>query len=380
MRIGICARTWGEKGGIGAYTRLLLDTMLPLAPKHEFLVFYADESPMGHFAHLGNVTEISVRSKSKLLWDQVATAYHAAKHKVDVIFHPKMSVPLFTDCKTVMVLHGSERFVYPQFSHTSDILYFRTLYRLYLKRATAIISVSHNAAKDLVHFLKIDASKVTTVHLSAAPYFRKIDDCASVETVRRKYNLPERFILNVGLIYPGKNIPNLLRALKRVREHEDVKLVLAGTGRRLYEEDLRQVHELGLQDHVLLPGYVPHEDLVAFYNLADAVVFPSFYESFPAIPLEAMACGCPVVTSPTGGTREAAGDAAVYVDPTDEAELAHAILRVLTEPELRSQLKEKGFQNAKRFSWEKTARETLGVLESLVKSEGLMRCGNVSRG
>ena len=129
--------------------------------------------------------------------------------------------------------------------------------------------------------------------------------------MRRQYNLPRRFILNVGLIYPGKNIPNLLRALKRVREHEDVKLVLAGTGRRLYEEDLRQVEELGLQDHVLLPGYVPHEDLVAFYNLAEAVVFPSFYESFPAIPLEAMACGCPVVTSPTGGTREAAGDAAV---------------------------------------------------------------------
>lgn len=365
MKIAICARTWGEKGGIGVYTRNLLENMLPLAPQHEFVVFYSDKAHLGRFRHLPNVHEIFVPAKAKLLWDQMVTPYYAAKHRVDLIFHPKMSVPLFTKAKTVLVLHGSERFVYPQFSHKSDMLYFRTLYPLYMKRATAIISVSQNAAKDLVHYLNVDPGKVTTVHLAQAPYFRKIDDCASIEAVRRKYNLPNRFILNVGLIYPGKNIRNLLRAVKKVREHEDVKLVLAGTGRRLYQEDLQQVHELGIQEHVLLPGYVTHQDLVAFYNLAEAVVFPSFYESFPAIPLEAMACGCPVVTSPTGGTREAAGDAALYVEPTDEPGLAQAVLRVLTEPKLRSELREKGFQHAKHFSWEKTARKTLETLESL---------------
>jgi len=354
--------------------------MLPLAANHEFVIFYSNKIHIGRFSHLSNVREIFVPAKVKLLWDQVAVPYHAAKHGVDLIFHPKMSVPLFTHCKTVLVLHGSERFVYPQFSHKSDMLYFRTLYRLYLKRATAIISVSHNAAKDLVHFLKIDASKVTTVHLAAAPYFRKIDDCASVEAVRRQYNLPKRFILNVGLIYPGKNIPKLLRALKRVREHEDVKLVLAGTGRRLYEQELQQVRELGLDDHVLLPGYVPHEDLVAFYNLAEAVVFPSFYESFGLISLEAMACGCPVVVSRTGGAPEAAGEGGLYVDPADELSIAEAILRLLTDSKLREELIEKGFQNIKRFSWERTAQKTLEVLESLVKSEGFMPCGNVSRG
>ena len=298
----------------------------------------------------------------------MVTPYYAAKQGVDLIFHPKMSVPLMTKAKSVLVLHGSERFVYPQFSHKSDMLYFRTLYRLYMKRATAIISVSHNAAKDLVHFLNVDPGKVTTVHLAAAPYFRKIDDCASVEAVRYQYNLPKRFILNVGLIYPGKNIPNLLRALKKVREHEDVKLVLAGTGRRLYEQELQQVHELGLEDHVLLPGYVPHEDLLAFYNLAQAVVFPSFYESFGLISLEAMACGCPVVVSRTGGAPEAAGDAGCYVDPADEVSIADAILCILTDAKLRQELVEKGFRNAKRFSWEKAARETLDVFRSVAQS------------
>jgi glycosyltransferase involved in cell wall biosynthesis len=184
--------------------------------------------------------------------------------------------------------------------------------------------------------------------------------------VRTKYQLPERFILNVGLIYPGKNIPNLLRALQQVRREEpDVHLVIAGTGKRMYAGDLAMIQSVELRDAVRMPGYVPHEDLVAVYSLAQAVVFPSYYESFPAIPLEANACGCPVVTSRTGGTPEAAGDAALYVDPDDVAGIAAATLRVLREPALRADMVAKGYQNARRFSWERTARATLDVLESL---------------
>jgi glycosyltransferase involved in cell wall biosynthesis len=367
MKIAICARSSGENGGIGVYTRSLLDSMLPLASDHQFIVFYSSKTDIGRFRHLSNVQEIFVPAKAKLLWDQVVTPYHAAKQGVDLIFHPKMSVPLMTKAKTVLVLHGSERFVYPQFSHKSDLLYFKTLYRLYMKRVTAIISVSHNAARDLIRFWNIDPGKVTTVHLAPAPYFRKLDDCAALEPARRKYNLPRRFILNVGLIYPGKNIPNLLRALKRVREHEDVKLVLAGAGRRLYQDDLKQIRELGLENSVCLPGYIPHDDLVAVYNLAEVVAFPSFYESFGLISLEAMACGCPVVVSRTGGAPEAAGDAGFYVDPVDEVSIADAILRVLTDTKLREELMAKGFRNVKCFSWEKAARETLDVLKSVAQ-------------
>jgi glycosyltransferase involved in cell wall biosynthesis len=368
MKVAICARTFGENGGIGVYTRSLLDSLLPLASNHEFVIFYSNRTEIGRFRHLSNVKEIFVSAKTKLLWDQVVTPYHAAQQGVDLIFHPKMSVPLVTKAKTLLVLHGSERFVYPQFSHKSDLFYFKTLYRLYMKRATAIISVSHNAAKDLIRFWNIDPRKVTTVHLAPAPHFRKLADRAALEAVRRKYNLPQRFILNVGLLYPGKNIPNLLRALKRVREHEDVKLVLAGSGRRLYQDDLEQIRALGLEDSVCLPGYIPHEDLLAFYNLTEAVVFPSFYESFGLISLEAMACGCPVVVSRTGGAPEAAGDAACYVDPADEVSIADAILRVLTDAKLRQELVGKGFRNAKRFSWERSARETLDVLRSVAQS------------
>lgn len=365
MRIGVCVRTWGEKGGIGVYSRSLLEAMVPLEPRHHYCLFFQDGRHLGRFRGHDNVTEIHVPAPDKWSWDQVAVPRRAAREKVDVIFHTKFAVPLFTRRKTVMVLHGSERFVYPQFSTRTDILFFRTIYPFYLRRATAIISVSENARRDIIRFLGIDPEKIRTIHLAPSEGFRRIEDRSVLEGVRRKYSLPGRFILNVGLIYPGKNIPNLLRALKLVRRQEDVKLVIAGTGKRMYRREMALIHDLGLDDAVVLPGYVPHEDLVGVYNLAGAVAFPSFYESFPAIPLEANASGCPVVISRTGGSPEAAGDAARYVDPLDVEGMARAILEVLTDPALREEMIRRGFENVRRFSWPKTARQTLDLLESL---------------
>jgi glycosyltransferase involved in cell wall biosynthesis len=366
MKIAICLRTWGEKGGIGGYTRNLLNELIPLGVDHQFILLYQDDSHVGQFGQYGNVREIYVPARTRGIWDQVAAPYHAMKEGADVIFHTKFSVPLFTRRKTVMVLHGSERFVYPQFSYRSDILFFRTIYPLYLRRASAIISVSENARQDVIRFLNLNPEKVKTIHLAASECFRKIDDAAVLETVRTKYHLPERFILNVGLIYPGKNIPNLLRALQQIRKHEDVKLVIAGSGRRMYKKELAQVRELGLEDAVLCPGYVPHDDLVAVYNLAAVFAFPSFYEGFGIPILEAMACGCPVVTSKTGSGPEVAGEAGLLVEPRHVKDISDGILEVLTNDALRQDLITKGFQQAQHFSWEKTARATLQVLEEIV--------------
>jgi glycosyltransferase involved in cell wall biosynthesis len=362
----VCLRTWGEKGGIGVYSRNLLAAMLPLGGRHEFVLLYSDPSHLGRFADQPNVREVHVRAPDKLTWDQVAVPFLAMRERLDVVFHTKFSIPLVCPCATVMVLHGTERFVYPQFSHRSDILFFRTVYPFYLRRATAIIAVSENARKDVLRFMHLDPARVHTVHLAASGAFHRVEDAARLEAVRTKYGLPERFLLNVGLIYPGKNIPNLLAALKLVRaEAGDIKLVLVGTGKRMYQQDLEMIQGAGLRDAVVMAGYIPQEDLSAVYSLARAMVFPSFYESFGIVHLEANACGCPVVASRGGGSPEAAGDAALYVEPTDVPGIAEATLRVLRDEGLRADLIRKGFENVKRFSWEKTAAETLRVLESV---------------
>jgi glycosyltransferase involved in cell wall biosynthesis len=294
--------------------------------------------------------------------------YYARQEGVDIIFHTKFAIPLPTSRKTAMVLHGTQRFVHPELHQTADVWFFKTIYPYYLRRASLILAVSERARQDVIHYLSLDPHKVTTVYLAASPVFRVIQDDEFLSSIRQKYKLPRRYIVYVGNICPGKNVDRLFKALARVRKDEDVELVVAGTYLWGYQSDLALIPKLGLEGHVHLVGHVPHEDLVALYNLAELMAFPSFYESFGIPTLEAQACGCPVVTCQTGGIPEVAADTALYVDPTDEVGLAKAILRILTEPELCRDLREKGFQNVKRFSWKKTARDTLNKLESLVNS------------
>ena len=368
MKIGICVRTWGEKGGIGVYTRSIVSALAQIDQKNRYILFYKDQAHMGTFREHENIREMYVPAASKWMWDQMTMPYYAKREGVDVIFHTKFAIPMFTRCKTVMVLHGTERFVHPEFHKTADLWFFKIVYPQYLRRASLILAVSERGRQDIIERLNIEPSKIKTVHLAADPVFRVIKDELFLTMIREKYRLPKRFILYVGHIYPGKNIGRLLKAFACVRREQDVDLVIAGSPRWRYQADLNLIPKLDLERNILIIGHVPHEELAGLYNLAEMTAFPSFYESFPAIPLESNACGCPVVISSTGGSPEATGDAAVYVNPLDEQGIANAILRVLSDESLQRDLIEKGFRNAKRFSWEKTGRKTLHALESLVKA------------
>jgi glycosyltransferase involved in cell wall biosynthesis len=289
----------------------------------------------------------------------------ASERNIDVLLHTKMAVPLFAKMKTAMVLHGTERYFYPEFQNFYNELYLKTIYQQYLNKADLIIADAENARKDMVEQAGVDASKVKVAHLAGDEEFHVIEDAEKLEHVKSKYNLPDRFLIFVGHIYPGKNIGRLLGAFAKVRKDEDIALVLVGGMRRKFQDDLSRIEELGLEDCVQLTGYVPLDDLVALYNLAEATVFPSIYECFPAPPLDAGSCGCPVITSNTGGTPESAGDAAEYVDPFDEDDIARGIVKVMTDTAWREELIRRGFENNKRFSWEKTAQNTLDALTAL---------------
>ena len=368
MKIGICARTWGENGGIGVYSRSVIDAIVHLDTRNEYHILYANEAHLGSLASMDRVREVYLPAKGKWMWDQWAVPKYAHREGLDVIFHTKFTIPFLARCKTAMVLHGTERFIHPEFHQTFDLWYFRTIYPQYLKRASLILAVSERGRQDIIEKLGIDGQKIRTVHLAINPIFRVIDDEKILNGVREKYNLPRKFIIYVGHIYPGKNFGRLVKAFALVRSKHNVDLVVAGSPRWKYEADLALVSKLGLENNIHILGHVSHENLVALYNLADLTAFPSFYESFPAIPLEANACGCPVVISCTGGSPEAAGDAALFVDPMDVQDISGAISRVLGDKSLQQDLIEKGFKNVTRFSWEKTARATLDAIEWVVHS------------
>lgn len=373
MKIAICARTWDESGGIGVYTRNLIFNLLRLDRKNRYVLFYANAAHVGQFSGQDNVEEVYVPFRKRLggaqlatlVWDQISVPWQARKRDVDIIFHAKFAVPLLTSRKTVMVLHGTERFFYPQFSSASDILFFRTIYPQYLRKASAIISVSECARADILNLMSLAPEKVNTIYLAPAPIFKVINEKQTLAPVRLKYGISDSFILYVGHIYPGKNIGGLLEAFAMVRRKYDLKLVIAGGYRWKYQKDLRLIEQLGLEKHVQLLGFVTAEDLVGLYNMATLTVFPSFYESFGLTNVEANACGCPLVTSSAGGSPEAAGDAAIYVNPNETESIAHGMFQVLEDQQLRNELIAKGLENVKRFSWQNTAWRTLQVLESL---------------
>jgi glycosyltransferase involved in cell wall biosynthesis len=368
MRIGICARTWGEKGGIGVYTRNVVNAMLDLDKKNEYRILYASEAQIGSIEDTERIREIYLPARGKWMWDQWAVPKFARAENLDVVFHTKFSIPFLAPCKTAMVLHGTERFVHPEFHQRADLVFFKTVYPQYLRRASLILAVSSRARDDIITHLGIDHEKIRVAYLAADPSFRVITDMSLLDSVRHKYRLPERFLLFAGHIYPGKNFSRLLKAFSSVRSSMDIHLVVAGGLRWKYKNDLAELHRLKLTDSVHFSGHVPHGELAAFYNMADATVFPSHYESFGLINVEANACGCPLITSNTGGSPEAAGEAAVYVDPLDTDGIAAAIQRVLTDGVLREELVSKGFENARRFSWEKTATSTLQALEETCAS------------
>ena len=369
MRIGIAIRTWNDKGGIGVYTRNLVPNLLKIDRKNEYVLLCSKNTdlPEDIISH-ENAREVKVPVGSKLIWDEIALPIYAHKERVDIIFHTKFAIPLVTAAKTVMVLHGTERFFYKDFHPKSDRLFFRTIYPYYLKKASAIIAVSDRANQDIVELVDIKSEKVKTVYLAVDPIFRVVEDEKYLKRIRESYHLPDRFILYAGHVYPGKNVGRLFRAFDQVRKQHAVKLVVAGDFRWKFKHDMDQISKLGLNEFIQVTGHVPAEDLVGFYNLAELTVFPSYYESFGLTNVEANACGCPLITSKTGGSPEAAGEAAIYVDPLDVDNIADAISRVLRDPELRKDLIAKGFRNIKRFSWEKSARQTLETFAWLLNA------------
>ena len=363
MKIGVMLRNWGERGGIGVYTSNILKSLFKVDQHNHYILIFNSPRHLGVFSGLPNVTQTVIQAPNKLWWDQISVPRLVKKLGLDLIYNPKLSVPLFAKCRKVLVMHGAEQFAIPHAFKWHDRIYFTIANRLYCKTASAIITPTRTGAHDIVNYMGADRRKVHVIYDAYNERCRLLEN-GDKEIVKKKYSLPDKFILHVGGLTPLKNIGNLLRAYKITSSFTDHRLVFVGFRRWKSAQDLALIDELGLREKVVFPGYIPDEELPAFYNLADAFVFPSLYEGFGIPVLEAMACGCPVITSNTGCSPEVAGGAALLVNPYKPDEIAAAMRQVLTDEGLRRHLIEKGYQRIKDFSWEKSASETLALFES----------------
>jgi len=278
--------------------------------------------------------------------------------RADLYHSPYYLMPYRPGVPTVVTVYDLIPLLFPQHVPPAARLLFRWMTALALRTASQVIVISQATCRDLLTFYHLPPQKVTVIPLAADPAFHP-QSPAEVERVRRKYALPESYLLYLGINKPHKNLGRLVEALSLVPR--PLSLIIAGAWDPRYLEPRQRAEALGLENAVRFLGPVPEADLPALYSGATLFVFPSLYEGFGLPVLEAMACGRPVVCSNTSSLPEIVDEAALTFDPLDVTEMAAKIEKALGNESLREEMKEKSLQQAAKFSWERTARETLEI-------------------
>ncbi len=360
-----------HQGGVRVYTRKLLQALLQLRSGHEFVLLYRNPALVGSYGNEPAVEEVALAARTVVGWDQLAVAAAVKRHRIDVLFNPKYSIPLHAACPSAWVCHGLDWYVMPWASRFMDRLSHRFLVPRYASKAAAIIAVSEITRQHVMEYLHVPPDRVVTVYSGVDDAFRRPVEESRLREIRAKYSLPERFLLYAGAIYPPKNFTRLIQAYARVGPERGIPLVVAGGENRfLSERELLEPEALGISEWVHRPGWVEQEELAGVYTLADALLLPSLFESCGLPVLEAMAAGCPVVTADRYGTKELAENAAVLVDPESVEGIAEGIRRVLDDAALRTRLIVAGRERSARFRWSQCATDTLRVLEQVAPARG----------
>jgi len=312
-----------------------------------------------------NVRRVSLwtPSHNRLEQELLAVEFPLRRLNIDLLHSPDFIPPLRVNgFKSVITVHDLAFLRWPHFMTADSARYYGQVDQA-VERSDAIIAVSESTKDDLVRLLGVPPEKITVVYEAADPVYRPMPREEAWASLKSKYPLPDEFILFVGTIEPRKNIGTLLRAYRRLRDDYKVTagLVLVGAVGWLSDQVFEDVEQLGLKDHVTFLGRVENGNLVYLYNVARCLAHPAHYEGFGLTPLEAMACGTPVVASNVSSVPEVTGDAALLVDPNSDEALAVALQRVLTDDALWASLREKGLARARTFSWERAAEHTVAV-------------------
>jgi glycosyltransferase involved in cell wall biosynthesis len=365
MRIAIDARIAHYTGaGIGQYAVHLAQALARLDAANQYLLLQSrkDRRSLVEEPH---VQRQGIWTPSHHRWEQglLAAEFALRRLPIDLLHSTDFIPPLHVrNFKSVITVHDLAFLRWPHFLTEDSARYYGQVDAA-VARADHIIAVSESTKNDLVKLLGVPSDKITVVHEAADPIYRPMPRAEALVTLRSKYPLPEEFILFVSTIEPRKNIATLLHAYRRLLDSYKISagLVLAGATGWLADQVFDTVEQLGLQRHVTFLGRVQNGDLLYLYNLACCLAHPAYYEGFGLTPLEAMACGTPVVVSNVSSLPEVVGDAALLIDPNSEEELAVALHRLLTDDALQASLRDKGLARAHTFTWERAAEETLAV-------------------
>jgi glycosyltransferase involved in cell wall biosynthesis len=373
MKIGIDATALPQEPvGAGVYIINLLRALGDLNTGYELVVFLHENARNYlEMDETTNILQVVLPEKNpalRLVWEQIMLPKLVKRYKIDLLHSLHYTSPFLLACASVVTIHDLTFFLFPELHKLSKRLFFPSVIRASARKADALITVSENTRQDSIRLLHVPEEKIFAVQLGVDEIFHPIKDNGLRRKIYQQYQLPEKFILYVGLVEPRKNLPLLIRSFRTlVEEGFSHRLVIVGRLGWMYQEVFKQIETLGLEDRIKFTGYVPRQNLPIVYNLAELFVYPTLYEGFGLPVLEAMACGTPVVTSKISSLPEIVGNAGILVTPGEESALAEAMVTVLSDPKMQENLAEKGIIRSKDFSWKRTAKETLQVYQHVLK-------------
>ncbi len=375
MRVGLDARPLlGKRSGVGNYTYNLVKHLGKIDRENEYSLFYTFlrcKSSDCFKIENPNFQRKGFRFPSRLLelsWRYLPLfSIDSLIGKVDVFHSTNFLSPYQKRGKSVITIHDLGFMIAPENANRHVQSYFRRWLPFCARNADLLIAVSQNTREDIIKLLKIPEERIRVIYNGIEEIYQPGREKDISSPLFKK--LPEDYVLFVGTLEPRKNLLRLIEGFSLFKKGGGKeKLVIAGEKGWSYESIFETVEKLNLEKEVIFSGYLSQEDLPALYRSASLFLFPSLYEGFGLPPLEAMACGVPVIASRVSSLPEVLGEAAILVNPYNTEEIAQAIKNTLEDERLRASLIEKGFARAKLFSWEKTARETLGVYKELCAS------------
>jgi len=364
LRIGIDVHSLGgQQGGNETYYHELVKGLVALPSQHELVLYYTKDSARERVSANGHISLERLRPRHPLLRIPLTLPWRARADRLD-IFHAQHVIPPFISCKTVTTIPDIAYEHFPEAFPRSQRIWMKQLIRSSAIKADHIITVSEYSKCDIARTYGVPEEKITVTYEGASEEFHPRDKESAQEKLARNYGINGVFILYLGRLQGRKNLARVVEAYARVRAAGlPHKLVLAGKPDSLFQPVLARIRELNIVDDVVLPGYVPAEDVPLFYSAAEVFVYPSLFEGFGLPVAEAMACGVPVITSRGSSLEEVAGNAALLVDPLSEDSIASALLQILHDDQMQVRMRQAGLDRSKLFNFEKTARQTMDVYE-----------------
>jgi glycosyltransferase involved in cell wall biosynthesis len=376
MKIAMDARLIAYRRGIGNWIFNLLGAMADLPGEHSLLLYVDTAESVEFIPKFPGFTARILGPRNYPFWEQVSLPLSVADDGVDILHCPANTAPLCLPSKVKLILTVHDvMYLLPPRVLPHPFTLRQRLGRQYrrwvvppsVRRAAAIITISQQTRQDLENHLGPMGDKLRVIYGAPNAACRRMTEPALLDAIRNRYDLTRPFVLALGAVDPRKNTARIVEAYARFSHGKNglYQLALVGLSPSEQRPFRRLACKLGISDEVVMTGFIPEEDLVALYNASAVFAYPSLYEGFGLPVLEAMACGTPVIASPNGSLPEVAGEAAWQVDPRNIDQLAEAFRCILEDPATRERLIAKGHAQVQRFSWWKTAAQTLAVYESV---------------